>query len=67
MACIKTYKLIIYNRWGEKVFETTDPIEQWDGSFRGQQENSAVFVYYMKATLITGENVIKKGNISLVR
>ncbi len=39
----------------------------WDGTFRGKEMNTAVFVYYLKATLITGEDVIKKGNISLLR
>jgi gliding motility-associated-like protein len=66
-ACIKTFQLFIYNRWGEKVFETTNPLAEWDGSFEGKLEETAVFVYYMKATLIAGGEVIKKGNISLIK
>jgi gliding motility-associated-like protein len=66
-SCIDTYSFIVYNRWGEKVFETIDPAAEWDGSYKGSMEGSAVFVYYMKATLISGEEVVKKGNISLVR
>ena len=65
--CIKTYKLVIYNRWGQKVFSTDNPKEGWEGTYKGQAEGSAVFDYYMKATLITGEEIIKKGNISLIR
>jgi len=67
MDCIETYKLVIYNRWGERVFETNDPAGQWNGSHREKDEESAVFVYYLKATLITGEEIMKKGNISLIR
>jgi len=67
IACIRTYKFIIYNRWGEKVFETTDPIAEWDGFYLGKPEGTAVFVYYMKATLITGEEITKKGNVSLIK
>lgn len=67
ILCIKTFKLVIYNRWGEKVFETSDPAFRWDGIYRGKLENTAVFVYYMKATLLSGEEIIKKGNISLIR
>ncbi|MBI4931378.1 MAG: gliding motility-associated C-terminal domain-containing protein [Bacteroidetes bacterium] len=66
-TCIKTFRLLIYNRWGEKVFETFDPVSEWDGSYRGQTEGSFVFAYYMKATLTSGEEVIKKGNISLIK
>ncbi|MES2592431.1 MAG: gliding motility-associated C-terminal domain-containing protein [Bacteroidota bacterium] len=65
--CVKTIYFAIYDRWGEKVFETTDQSQCWDGTFRGKEMNTAVFVYYMKATLTTGEEVSKKGNISLLR
>ncbi|TAL60066.1 MAG: gliding motility-associated C-terminal domain-containing protein [Bacteroidetes bacterium] len=67
VQCIKTFELYIYNRWGEKVFETTSPVAKWDGTFKGKSEGTEVFVYYMKATLMTGEEIIKKGNISLLR
>ena len=65
--CITEMYFAIYDRWGEKVFETTSQNVGWDGTFRGEVMNSAVFVYYLDATLVTGEQVIKKGNISLVR
>ncbi len=65
--CIKELSIIIYNRWGEKVFESTDPAFCWDGTYKGKLINTAVFVYYLEATLITGEQVTKKGNISLIR
>lgn len=65
--CIETLSLVIYDRWGEKVFETTDPKVCWDGRYQGKLLNTAVFVYSMKATLITGEEIIKKGNVSLIR
>jgi gliding motility-associated-like protein len=65
--CVKNIYFAIYDRWGEKVFETTNISQCWDGTFRGKEMNTAVFVYYMKATLTTGEEVVKKGNISLFR
>ena len=64
---IEEFYLAIYNRWGEKVFETTDINTGWDGTYKGQLMDPAVFVYYLKATCIN-ENVFeKKGNITLVR
>ena len=65
--CVKTFSLVIYNRWGEKVFETNDIAKGWDGIYNGKKENSAVFVYSLEATLTSGSVIKKKGNISLVR
>ena len=66
-TCIKTLYLILYNRWGEKVFETNDSAFIWDGKFKGKQLNSAVFIYYLETTFINGEKTTKKGSVSLIR
>ncbi|MBV1952552.1 MAG: gliding motility-associated C-terminal domain-containing protein, partial [Cycloclasticus sp.] len=42
-------KFFVYDRWGEKVFETQDLDIGWDGTFRGKKMNNAVFVYYLEA------------------
>ena len=65
--CIKSIHFIIYDRWGEKVFETTDPKVCWDGKLNGKLMNTAVFVYSLEAILYTDEKVIKTGNVSLIR
>lgn len=67
IECIETFKLVIYNRWGQKVFQNTDPLFQWDGSYKGNPEGTATFAYYINATFTNGEEIIKKGNISLIR
>jgi gliding motility-associated-like protein len=65
--CIVELEFIVYDRWGEKVFETSDVNNGWDGEFKGKPMDQGVFVYYLKAVLLTGEEVVKKGNISLMR
>ena len=65
--CIETMVFRVYARWGEVVFEATDVDQCWDGSFKGKDLNNAVFVYTLEATLITGEEVSLKGNVSLIR
>ncbi len=58
----------IYNRWGNKIFETLDKNTGWDGTFRGQAVDDGVYVYYLKATcVISGEEVTIKGNVTLLR
>jgi len=66
-SCIETFHLAIYNRWGEKVFESTDQKFCWDGTYKGKTLNTAVFDYYLDATLNSGEKISKKGNVTLVR
>jgi len=65
--CIKSMAFGIYDRWGNKVFESTDPTACWDGTHNGQALDPAVFVYHLSATLAGGETVEKQGNITLVR
>ncbi len=64
---IASFDFIVYDRWGEKVFETNDLVTGWDGTFRGKAMNKAVFVYYLQATFIDGNEVKQKGDITLIR
>jgi len=57
----------IFDRWGEKVFETTDPHAGWDGTFRGKLLEPQVFDYYLEAFCFNQEVFRKKGNITLLR
>ena len=62
----------IYDRWGDKVFEDggfepNDLTRGWNGVFRGKPMDPAVFAFYIKATLLNGEQVLIKGDITLVR
>lgn len=65
--CIQTLYVAIYNRWGEKVFETIDQKTCWNGKYNGKDENASVFTYYLEATLTNGTRINRKGNISLLR
>lgn len=65
--CIADFKVAVYNRWGEKVFEGTDIAFSWDGYYNGKIEETAVFGYYIEGTLKDGKKIKKKGNISLLR
>lgn len=65
--CTQSFVIRIFDRWGEKVFETNDIGQCWNGSFKGSILNSAVFVYYADATLIDGTKITQKGNITLIR
>lgn len=64
---IKEINFVIYDRLGEKIFETNDQNKGWDGSYKGTPLNNAVFVYYLSASSINGKTVKTKGDITLIR
>jgi len=64
---IKNIKLLIYNRWGEKVFETYDIKKGWDGTYKGKKLNTAVFAWYAEVEFEDGNKIYRKGNVSLIR
>jgi len=57
----------VFNRWGEKVFETTDQSEGWDGRYKNNLAEPAVFVYHLDVRCGDGQTYFKKGNVTLVR
>ncbi len=57
----------VYNRWGEKVFETTDSSIGWDGTFKGELQPPGVFVYHLISRCWDGTRFEKKGNVTLLR
>jgi gliding motility-associated-like protein len=64
--CANDFKVVIFNRWGEKVFESRDPNFCWDGTYNGQELSSGVYVYSITSN-VNREAIIKKGNITLIR
>jgi|GEM_PF-2080706 len=64
---IQEINLAVFSRWGEKVFESTDLKSGWDGFYKGEKMNPGVFVYYLTATMVTGEVINKHGNITLIK
>lgn len=66
-SCIQYFNITVYNLWGEKVYETTDPAFKWDGTFRDKKLDSGVYAYYLATKLINGEEILRKGNVSLLR
>ena len=67
----KTWKfvhILIFNRWGEKIFESNDINFQWDGTYKGTLQEPNVYVYVLDVTFIDGYTIAKqKGSITLIR
>lgn len=58
----------IYDRWGNEVFATTDPNEEWDGTFNGQKASPGVYVWQVDGYCAnTEERYRRSGNVTLIR
>jgi|GEM_PF-1835841 len=56
----------VTNRWGQTVYETTNNLPEWDGTFGGIPQDMGVYFYYIKFDC-GGKTVEQKGDITLVR
>ena len=62
----------IYSRWGESLFEVqnfqpNDPTFGWNGTHRGQEVNTGVYVFIAEVEFIDGQVLIYKGDVTLLR
>lgn len=65
LATLKYFR--VYNRWGNKVFETTDIDKGWNGTFNNSPQPMGVYVYSIEAVTNTGKLYTKQGNVTLIR
>ena len=64
---ISKLQFIIWNRWGQKVFETNDVNIGWDGKFKGVVQPMDVYAYTLSVEFSDGKKTTKKGDITLIR
>jgi gliding motility-associated-like protein len=60
---LSEYLLIVYNRWGQKIFETKDPVMGWDGTVNGRLQAAGTFIWscsYKRA----GISSVTKGSVT---
>lgn len=64
---IVKYKLKIFNRWGEELFESNDLKHKWDGKYKGEKCPMEVYIYQLEATGVDGFFTYKKGFVTILR
>ena len=57
----------IFNRWGQLVFQSDNPYDGWDGTYRGMVQPMDVYAYTLEAEFSDGTRATKKGDITLIR
>jgi gliding motility-associated-like protein len=64
---LKSFEFFIYDRWGNKVFETSDISKGWDGEYHGKPLQEDVYSYVFKGSTLNDKKISRNGNITLVR
>lgn len=61
------YKFAVFNRWGQLVFESTEPSRGWDGNIQGVPQPAGTFVWYCYYQLQGEPQQMQKGTVLLIR
>lgn len=64
---IKAFTIHIYDRWGNKMFESSEKGFTWDGTYKGEDCNSGVYAYMLEVVYFDGSGELRSGNITLIR
>jgi gliding motility-associated-like protein len=64
---IRQYKISIYNRWGEIVYQSSDPAGRWNGLLKGKTAPEAVYVWKAEYTDWLGRKLSRQGTVVLIR
>jgi hypothetical protein len=60
------YNFSIWNRWGEKIFETKTPGQNWDATYKGSKVPIGVYVYMLDFTSIKGKSINSVGIVTVI-
>ena len=62
------YSFLIFNRWGQLVFEAQSPSEEWDGNYQGRPVQDGTYIWKLEyRETITDERYIHNGHINIIR
>lgn len=64
---ITEFRFIIHNRWGQEVYSSNDIFESWDGTIEGDDLEPDVYGYWLRVICPAGQELIQKGNITILR
>lgn len=57
----------VYNRWGQLIYQTTAYMQGWDGTYNGKPAVQGAYVWTVQAKDFKGNEIVKKGTVTLVR
>jgi gliding motility-associated-like protein len=64
---VKQYNFRVYDRWGQVVFQTSDQTKGWNGVFKGQLQESHVFVWICTYQFEGEKQTVEKGTVAVIK
>lgn len=64
---IKQFSFIIYNRWGQIIFQTKSVSSGWDATLNGQPQDGGTYVWFAEGVDDKGNKFIRKGTVTVIR
>jgi len=60
-------QIMIFDRWGEEVYESSSTDFKWDGTYKGKPAPLGVYAFVLKLNFLDGSDKMKKGSVTLIR
>ncbi len=67
LGIVRLEYFAVFNRWGQRIFYTTEPGSGWNGYFNGTQQPQGGYVWMARGTDYTGRVIDRKGTVVLIR
>lgn len=64
---IQSVNLMIFNRWGEMIFQGSNQFQTWDGTYQGVDQSPGVYTYSISLTFLNDATIQQNGSITLIR
>ena len=64
---VKDFTMSIYDRWGNKMLQSSDPKFSWDGTYKGKNCSSGAYPYVIDIFYENGSTELKTGNVTLIK
>jgi len=62
----KNYSFKITDIHGKIIFETNDFIESWNGTYKGNQCQQGIYLWFLKTQTPSGKNIVKTGSVTII-
>ena len=62
-----SFEMLVYNRWGQELFHTTDPSDGWDGTYGGKTVPTGAYYYVIKAEGTEGHRYVERGAVNVLK
>ena len=64
---VERFRMFIYNKWGELIFESSSQTKGWDGYYKNRLAPAGVYVYKLELRFSDGQDVVRVGDVTLIR